>query len=167
MKYEEQARCSDGLCDISNHRHRPNRTPGQAELRRNLEAEPAEERSRPDGAQQRDQHHHQTGDQIKVTTASDSQFGKLTYSFTAKLDGTDTPAAATDFPSDAPFQILTSKAEWKDNSLIVTQNTSFQDAKGTLASTYTISADGKTLTKATHIKFDQGEFDSKSVYDKA
>jgi hypothetical protein len=108
----------------------------------------------------------QAADQIKVTTASDSQFGKLTYSFTAKLDGTDTPAAATDF-SDSPFQILTSKAEWKDNSLIVTQTTSFQDAKGTLVSTYTLSDDGKTLTKATHIKFDMGEFDSKSVYDKA
>jgi asparagine synthetase A len=109
----------------------------------------------------------QTADQIKVTTASDSQFGKLTYSFAAKLDGTDTPATATDFPSDAPFQILNSKAEWKDNALVITQTTSFQDAKGTLVSTYTLSDDGKTLTKATHVVFDQATFDSKSVYDKA
>jgi len=109
----------------------------------------------------------QTADEIKVAIASDSQFGKLNYSFPAKLDGTDTPAPANAFPSDSPFLILTSKAEWKDNALVITQTTTFQDAKGTLVSTYTLSDDGKTLTKSTHIKFDQGEFDSKSVYDKA
>jgi hypothetical protein len=109
----------------------------------------------------------QNADQIKVAIASDSQFGKINYSFAAKLDGTDTPTAADAFPADSPFRILTSKAEWKDNSLIVTQTTSFQDSKGTLVSTYTLSDDGKTLTKATHIVFDQGAFDSKSVYDKA
>jgi hypothetical protein len=36
-----------------------------------------------------------------------------------------------------------------------------------LKSTYTLSDDGKVLTKATHVTFDQGDFDSKSVYDKA
>jgi hypothetical protein len=109
----------------------------------------------------------QTAGEIKVTTASDSQFGKLTYSFAAKLDGTDTPTAADAFPADSPFRILTSKAEWKDNALVITQTTSFQDTKGTLVSTFTLSADGKSLTKITHIVFDQNAFDSTSVYDKA
>lgn len=108
----------------------------------------------------------QTADDIKVAIASTGQF-PINYTFSAKLDGTDTPIAADAFPADSPFRILTSKAEWKDNTLVITQTTTFQDAKGTLVSTYTLSDDGKTLTRATHIVFDQGAFDSKSVYDKA
>jgi hypothetical protein len=107
----------------------------------------------------------QTADEVKVTIASAGQF-PINYTFSAKLDGTDTPIAADAFPADSPFRILTSKAEWQGNSLVITQTTSFQDAKGTLVSTYTLSDDGKVLTKATHIVFDQGAFDSKSVYDK-
>jgi len=109
----------------------------------------------------------QTADQIAITVATAGQFGKFNYAFAAKLDGTDTPTAADAFPADAIFRILTSKAEWKDNSLVITQSTSFQDAKGTIVSTFTLSDDGKTLTKTTHIVFDQGAFDTKSVYDKA
>jgi hypothetical protein len=108
----------------------------------------------------------QTAGEIKIAIASTGQF-PINYSFSAKLDGTDTPIAADAFPADSPFRILTSKAEWKDNALVITQTTSFQDSKGTLISTFTLSDDGKTLTRATHIVFDQGAFDSKSVYDKA
>jgi hypothetical protein len=108
----------------------------------------------------------QTADEIKVTTDADRGQGSQKYTFAAKLDGTDTPLPADAFPADSPFKLLSSKAVWQGNSLVITQTTSFQDTKGTLQSTYTLSDDGKTLTKATHIKFDQGEFDSKSVYDK-
>ena len=107
----------------------------------------------------------QTAEAIKVAIASAGQFA-LNYTFSAKLDGTETPIAADAFPADSPFKVLTSKAEWKDKALVITQTTSFQDAKGTLVSTYTLSDDGKTLTKVTHVVFDQGNFDSKSVYDK-
>jgi hypothetical protein len=108
----------------------------------------------------------QTADEIKVAIASEREQGNMSFSFAAKLDGTDTPLAADAFPAESPFKILTSKAEWKGSSLVITQTTSFQDSKGTLTSTFTLSDDGKTLTKATHIVFDQGAFDSKSVYDK-
>lgn len=108
----------------------------------------------------------QTADEIKIAIASTGQF-PINYSFSAKLDGSDTPVAADAFPADSPFKIVTSKAEWKDNSLVITQITSFQDSKGTLVSTFTLSDDGKTLTRVSHIVFDQGAFDSKSVYDKA
>ncbi len=108
----------------------------------------------------------QTDDEIKITIASTGQF-PINYSFAAKLDGTDTPIAADAFPAGSPFRILTSKATWLGAALVITQSTSFQDAKGTLTSTFTLSDDGKTLTRATHIVFDQGAFDSKSVYDKA
>ena len=109
----------------------------------------------------------QTGDAVKVSIAADSPIGKLAYSFSAKLDGTDTPAAADDFPANSPFKILSSKAVWQGASLIITQKSNFQDVVGTLTLTFTLSDDGKVLTKATHISFDAGEFDSKSVYDKA
>lgn len=108
----------------------------------------------------------QTADEVKVTIASTGQF-PLNYSFYAKLDGSDSPLAADAFPADSPFRILTSKAAWNGASLVITQTTSFQDAKGTLVTTYTLSDDGKVLTKTTHVVFDQGAFDSKGVYDKA
>jgi hypothetical protein len=107
----------------------------------------------------------QTADDIKITIASAGQFA-INYTFSAKLDGTDTPIAADAFPADSPFRILTSKAQWQGNSLVITQTSSFQDSKGTLTSTFTLSDDGKVLTRTTHIVFDQGAFDSKSVYDK-
>ena len=100
---------------------------------------------------------------IAIVTAGSSPW----YRLSAKLDGTDTPIAADAFPADSPFKLLNSKAEWKDNTLVITQTSSFQDTKGTLVSTYTISDDGKTLTRATRVVFShQGAFDSKSVYDK-
>lgn len=108
----------------------------------------------------------QTGDLVKVSIVSDSQMGKLAYSFAAKLDGTDTPAATDDFPPDSVFKILSSQAAWQGSSLVITQKSSFQDAVGTVTLTFTISDDGKVLTKSTHISFDLGELDAKSVYDK-
>ena len=108
----------------------------------------------------------QTADTVTVAIVSDREQGKMTYTFPVKLDGTDTPVPADAFPADSMFKLLSSKAEWSGSSLVITQTTSFQDTKGTLKSTFTLSDDGKTLTKTTHIKFDQGEFDSKSVYDK-
>jgi hypothetical protein len=108
----------------------------------------------------------QTADEIKVTIASVREQGNINYNYAAKLDGTATPVAPDAFPPGAMFKILSSKAAWVGSSLVISQTTSFQDSKGTLQSTFTLSEDGKTLTKTTHIKFDQGEFDSKSVYDK-
>jgi len=109
----------------------------------------------------------QTADAITITIASTSDFGTQNYTFTAKLDGTETPIPSSAFPADSPFKLLSSKAAWQGGALTITQTTNFQDTKGTLTSTYTISDDGKALTRVTHIVFDQGAFDSKSVYDKA
>ncbi len=109
----------------------------------------------------------QTADEIKVAIVADREQGKMAYSFPVKLDGTETPVPADAFPADSVFKLTSSKAEWVSGSLVITQTTNFQDTKGTLKSTFTLSADGKTLTKTTHITFDQGDFDSKTVYDKA
>ena len=106
----------------------------------------------------------QTADELKIEVASESQRGKRDATTTAKLDGTDTPNPAA---ANSAFQILSTKATWQGSSLVITQTTSFQDSKGTMTATYTLSDDGKTLTKTTHAVFNENAFDSKSVYDRA
>ena len=109
----------------------------------------------------------QTADAITFAVAADrNELGKQNYTFSAKLDGSETPFPADVFPPDSPFRILSSKAEWQGSALVITQKTSFQDTAGTLKITYTLSADGKTLTSATHIAFGDAAFDVKTVYDK-
>jgi hypothetical protein len=109
----------------------------------------------------------QTADAITIAIAADrNEMGKQNYTFSAKLDGSETPFPADAFPADSPFKILSSKAEWQGSSLVITQKTSFQDMAGTLKTTYTLSSDGKVLTSATHITFGDAEVDAKTVYDK-
>ena len=105
----------------------------------------------------------QTADTFTIEVVSESQRGKRDTTTNAKLDGTDTPNAAV---AGSPMQILSTKAAWQGAALIITQTTSYQDNKGTSTATYTLSDDGKTLTKATHADFGGNAFDSKSVYDK-
>jgi hypothetical protein len=110
----------------------------------------------------------QTADAITIAVAADrNEMGKQNYTFSAKLDGSETPFPADAFPADSPFKILSSKAEWQGNSLVITQKTSFQDMAGTLKTTYTLSSDGKVLTSATHITFGDAEVDAKTVFDKS
>jgi hypothetical protein len=42
----------------------------------------------------------------------------------------------------------------------------FQGSPVTIKDTYTLSADGKTLTEVTHAESSMGNFDTTSVYDK-
>jgi len=61
---------------------------------------------------------------------------------------------------------VTSTAHWEGASLVVNSKTSFQGSDITIKDTYTLSADGKTLTEVTHVESGMGNFDSTSVYDK-
>jgi hypothetical protein len=71
----------------------------------------------------------QTADVFKIEVVSASQMGNRDTTYSAKLDGTDTPNPAA---ADSPFQITSTKAAWQGSSLVITQITSFQDNKGTL-----------------------------------
>jgi hypothetical protein len=108
----------------------------------------------------------QTADAITIAIAADRDMGKMNYRFSAKFDGSETPFPADAFPPESPFKIVSTKAEWQGTALVITQKTSFQDATGTLKTTYTLSEDGKVLTSSMHISFGDAEFDTKSVYDK-
>jgi hypothetical protein len=108
----------------------------------------------------------QTGSAFTVATASDNERGKEVYTLPFTTDGTETPTPKGTFSDTATLQYLSTKAEWKGASLVVTQKILYEAAPGTLKSTFTLSADGKTLTRAMHISVDQGEFDTAAVFEK-
>lgn len=57
-------------------------------------------------------------------------------------------------------------ATWQGDDLVVNAKTSFQGTDVTIKDTYSLSADGKTLTSVAHIETGMGNFDTTSVYDK-
>ena len=105
------------------------------------------------------------GDDLTIAFDSSDENGKQHFTHTLKMGGPEVtfPTAG----SQSPLVILSSKAEWKDNSIMVTDKISFQGGGGWLVSVYTLSPDGKTLTKAFTATVDQGTFDMTAVYDKA
>ncbi len=57
-------------------------------------------------------------------------------------------------------------AHWENNKLVIETSRDYQDTKLTQREEWTLSADGKTLTIATHVKLPNGEFDVKQVFEK-
>jgi hypothetical protein len=108
----------------------------------------------------------QAGADLKIAVASETEQGKLNYEYSFKTDGTDTPVPAGTMPAASPLQILSSKGEWQDSLLVVTQKITYGEYSLTTKATYTLSADGKTLTKALHVETDNGALDFRSVYEK-
>ena len=62
--------------------------------------------------------------------------------------------------------VVKATAHWEGAALIVTSKVDFQGSPVTVKTTYTLSADGKTLTEASHIESGMGNFDLTGVYDK-
>lgn len=108
----------------------------------------------------------QTADSIKIVRTSARDEGEMTYTLALKLDGTEIPIPAGTFPEEAPFKIVSSKADWDGANLIITQKTSYQGNPGTLKSRHSLSPDGKVLTESSEIASDMGSFTITSVYDK-
>ena len=108
----------------------------------------------------------QTGSHFTVAIASDSDRGKENYTLAFPADGTDTPTPKDTIPATAELQILSSKGEWQGASFNFTEKITYQGNPGTLTSTFTLSPDGKTLTRAMHISVDQGDFNTTSVFEK-
>jgi hypothetical protein len=108
----------------------------------------------------------QTGDTLKFVHSSETSYGQQNYAFNVVADGTEQLMPEGSFPTEAPFKILSSKAEWHGSALTLLQKTSYQGAPGTLTATYTLSPDGKVLTRITHISLPMGDFDTKAHFDK-
>ena len=58
-------------------------------------------------------------------------------------------------------------AHWDNEKLVIETSRDYQGTKLTQREEWTLSADGKTLTIATHVKLPNGEFDVKQVFEKA
>lgn len=108
----------------------------------------------------------QAGSGFTVATTSDNDRGKEVYTLPFTADGTETATPKGTFSDTATLRYLSTKGEWKGTALVLTQKIIYEGAPGSLLSTFTLSPDGKTLTRAMHISVDQGEFDTTSVYDK-
>lgn len=107
-----------------------------------------------------------TGSTYSIATSSDNERGKEVYTLPFATDGSETPTPKDTFSDTATLQYLSTKGEWQGGSLVLTQKITYQGGAGTLKSTFTLSPDGKTLTRMMHISVDQGEFDTTSVFDK-
>jgi hypothetical protein len=108
----------------------------------------------------------QNANDLKIAISSDNERGKEVYTIPLTIGGDETPTPKDAFPDSAEFKILSSKGEWQTGTLVVLQKISYQGGAGTIRSIYTLSLDGKVLTKESHISLDLGEFDYKTVFDK-
>ena len=107
-----------------------------------------------------------TGPTYSIATTSNNERGKEVYTLPFTTDGSETATPKGIFADTASLQYLSTKGEWEGASLVLTQKIIYQSGAGSLKSTFTLSADGKTLTRVMHISVDQGEFDTTSVFDK-
>lgn len=106
------------------------------------------------------------GSTYSIATTSDNERGKEVYTLPFTTDGNETPTPKDTFSNTATLQFLSTKGEWDGSSLVLTQKINYQSGSGSLKSTFTLSPDGKTLTRVMHISVDQGEFDTTAVFDK-
>ncbi len=86
--------------------------------------------------------------------------GDMNLTTTISTDGNETTSKGM---GDAEVK---STAHWDGATLVVNSKTSFQGSDITIKDSYSVSADGKTLTEVTHVESGMGNFDSTSVYDK-
>ena len=86
--------------------------------------------------------------------------GDMNMTTTLSTDGQETTSAGM---GGSPVK---STAHWDGSTLVVNSKASFQGADVTIKDSYSLSADGKTLTEVTHVESSMGNFDSTSVYDK-
>ena len=108
----------------------------------------------------------QAGDEFAIAITIEREEMKQNYTLRFQAGGAEMPLAKGSFAEDAPFRVLSVKGEWQGAVLVITEKVSFQGEEGMLKASYSLSLDGKTLRKATHVSMSAGEFDTKTVYDK-
>jgi len=61
---------------------------------------------------------------------------------------------------------VTGTAHWDGNALVIDAKTSFQESDVKIKDTFTLSADGNTLTDVSHVESGMGNFDTTDVFTK-
>ncbi|HME09651.1 MAG TPA: hypothetical protein VKG25_21515 [Bryobacteraceae bacterium] len=102
----------------------------------------------------------QTDAGLRDAVIADTQQGKQDYTITYNFDGSET----VNTPGGLEIK---SKAKWDGPALTVTSKLKFQDQDVDVKDVWTLSADGKILTKDTHFSSSMGEADQKIIYEKA
>ncbi|MBZ5694766.1 MAG: hypothetical protein LAN36_05340 [Acidobacteriia bacterium] len=98
---------------------------------------------------------------IKIATdQKGGMMGDMNISTSLTTDGKETTSKGM---GDSEVK---STARWEGNSLVINSKVDFQGSPVTIKDSYTLSADGKTLTEVTHAESTMGNFDTTSVYDK-
>ena len=109
----------------------------------------------------------QTGDAFKVAIVQLGAVGDQNYTLNLKVGGDMTPVAADAFPPTAGFRLVSSKAEWAGRVLVVTQKATYQGGPVDISTRWTLSDDGKVITKTTAYSLDQGNFVTTTVFEKS
>jgi hypothetical protein len=109
----------------------------------------------------------QTGDDFKVAVVQVGAVGDQNYTLSLKVGGDMAPVAADAFPANAEFRLVSSKAEWAGRVLVVTQKATYQGGPVDISTRWTLSDDGKMITKTTAYSLDQGSFVTTTVFEKS
>ncbi len=104
-----------------------------------------------------------TDDGSSIKVAVDQKGGAM--GDTAYTESLTTDGKSATWPGMGGTQV-TGTAQWNGNALVVDAKTSFQGSDVKIKDTYTLSADGSTLTDVTHIESGMGNFDTTSVFTK-
>src|SRR5450432_1329123 len=96
---------------------------------------------------------------IADAVSAESEQGKLDYTVNYSTDGKETTNHVADRESK-------STAKWEGNNLVIHSKFNFNDVAVDAVATWTLSADGKTLTVSVHLSSSMGEADQKLTYEK-
>lgn len=108
------------------------------------------------------------GADFKQQVTSESTRGKSQYTRACTIDGKDTPLSP-DNPNAHIGPVLLSKilCAWDGSALVITEGFQMQGSDGTDKLTYSVSADGQTLTLTSQISSAAMNANRKMVYDRA
>jgi hypothetical protein len=104
-----------------------------------------------------------TDDGSSIKIAVDQRGGPM--GDTAYTESLTTDGKSATWPGMGGTQV-TGTAQWDGSALVVDSKTSFQGSDFKIKDTFTLSADGGTLTDVTHIESGMGNFDTTSVFTK-
>lgn len=90
---------------------------------------------------------------------SDGPQGKLDSTFNYSTDGKESTNTIGEW-------VTKSTAKWDGNNLVINTKLKVNDADVEVVGTWTLSADGKTLTVSAHISSSMGETDQKLTFEK-
>ena len=104
-----------------------------------------------------------TEDASSIKIAIDQKGGPMGDS--AYAESLTTDGKSSTWPGMGGTQV-TGTAQWEGNALVIDAKTSFQGSDVKIKDTYTVSADGNTLTDVSHVETGMGNFDTTNVFTK-